>query len=405
MTPEGLGIGIIGAGHIVERHLAAYRSLSDLARIVAVADIDLNRAEAAQRKAGAQFAFDDHRRLLERSDIGAVDVCTPANFHAPVVIDALQAGKHVLCEKPMATTLADADAILKEAQRNPKLAVNFVFQLRAEATHRRMRELIRNGEIGRPLVSSLNVRLRKKAAYFKSGVGRGTWKVDGGGVLINQAIHQLDALLSFLGDAIEASAVMHTFIQPTETEDTLAGWVRFAGGALATIECTTCAHGKHFAIDVLGENASMRIAGDPDGHAFDWQVKAPCATARNAIVNKGLKLVPPPSSLQNPLASGFAKLAAKIRGKQWMPPDHWGHTPFIRAFLEAIRGGNPGPVPVCEARRSLELCAALYESALHRRVVSLPLDSSSSVYNGVKTEKMELQSRSHRVVAGIAASS
>jgi predicted dehydrogenase len=197
---------------------------------------------------------------------------------------------------------------------------------------------------------------------------------------------------------------MRTFVQPTEVEDTLAGWVRFAGGALATMECTTCAHGKHFAIDVLGENASMRIAGDPDGHTFDWQVRAPSGTARKAIIDKGFKLVPAPPDAQNSLARGFAKLAARIRGKPWRPPGHWAHTPFIRAFLEAIHGGTPGPVPVSEARRSLELCAALYESALLRRVVSLPLDSSSPVYNGVKTEKMELQSRSQPVGAGIAVS-
>lgn len=244
-----------------------------------------------------------------------------------------------------------------------------------------MRWLITEGRIGRPLMTKLAVRVRKSPSYYTSRPGAGSWKTDGGGVLINQAIHQLDALISFLGEPVEASATMDTFVHPIECEDTLTGWVRFESGVMATIECTTCAKKKECAIEVTGENAGLRIAGDPDSQNFDLRIDAAGSAARKAVLAEGLRAVPEPKK-PNKLALSFRKIAAKTKKKPFAPSLFWGHTPFVKEFLEAARDGRPGPVPMPEARRSLALATALYESARTKRVVTWPIDLRCGLYNG-----------------------
>lgn len=376
-----LGIGIIGAGAIVKRHVIAYQSLPQLSRLVAVADVDVKRANDAKDAYGFLDAVTDYRALLSRSDIDVVDVCAPAGLHCRMVVDALKAGKHVLCEKPIATALADADAMIAAAIEHPQPTAACVFQLRSETTHRRLRWLIQQGHIGRPLLAKVAVKVKKSPSYYTSRPGAGSWKVDGGGVLMNQAIHQLDALITFLGEPVEVSAVMGTLIHPIECEDTLTGWVRFESGALATIECTTCAKKKECAIEVTGENAGMRIAGDPDAQNFDLRIDAAGSAARKALLAKGDKAVPEPKR-PGKLSMTFRKIAAKSKKKPFAPSLFWGHTPFVKEFLEAARDGKQGPVDLREARRSLALATALYESARTKTVVRWPIDRRYGLYNG-----------------------
>ncbi len=383
MDQKPLGIGIIGAGHILQSHAVAYKSLPDMARLVAVADIDGKRAKAAQERYKIPNAHEDYRELLGRDDVDAVSICTPAHLHVPMVVDAIEAGKHALCEKPAATTLAGADEIIRVADANPNIRVSFVFQLRSEATHRRMRRMIELGHTGKILKANISLRLRKSPAYYNSALGRGSWKTDGGGVLINQSIHQLDAAISFLGDPVQVCAVMDTFVMPCEAEDTIVGWIKFKNGALATIDCTVCDHKRRFLIEVLGESAGMSIGGDPDGRKFAWQIQSRSSSVIKTLQSEGRKESPTPTDPPK-WKLRAQKLISKSRRQQWTPPVHWGHGPLIREFLQAVRNGTDGPVPPREARRSVELAAALYESALTQSIVSLPLDASSTVYNGVK---------------------
>ena len=390
-----LGIGIIGAGAIVKRHVIAYQSLPQLARLVAVADIDAKRANEAKNAYGFSDAVTDYHALLSRDDIDAVDVCTPAGLHCRMEVDALRAGKHVLCEKPIATTLADADAMIAAADEHPHLASSCVFQLRCETTHRRMRWLIDQGHLGRPLLAKLAVKVRKSPSYYTARPGGGSWKSDGGGVLVNQAIHQLDALITFLGEPVEASATMDTFVHPIECEDTLTGWVRFESGAIATIECTTCAKRKESAIEITGENAGLRIAGDPDSQEFDLRIDALGSAARKAIHGKGMNAVPEPRR-PGKLTVSIRKLVAKSKRKPFAPSLFWGHTPFVKEFLESARDGRPGPVPFREARRSLALATALYESSRTKRVVTWPIDGRCSLYRGPAGEIVDPARRDPR---------
>ncbi len=375
MDRKPLGVGIIGAGQIVKRHALAYRTLPELARLVAVADVDGKRAEAARRQHGFTTAYEGYEELLARDDIEVVSICTPAHTHAAIAIDSLRAGKHVLCEKPLATTLAAADSVIAAADEHPERTACCVFQLRAEPVHRRVRWLIGEGHLGRVFQARMCVRLRKSAGYFTSAPGRGSWATDGGGALINQSIHALDALISFLGEPAEVSAAFDTFVHPIEAEDTLMGWVRFAGGAIAVIECSTCAARKEYALEVVGEKAGVSLAGDPDSQRFAWRVDARKPSAGRALRATSSKTIPQPRRPQR-WARAVQRVGTNLWRREWLPPQEWGHTPFIREFLEAAYAREPGPVPMLEARRSLELAAALYESAKGHCVVSLPTRDS-----------------------------
>jgi UDP-N-acetyl-2-amino-2-deoxyglucuronate dehydrogenase len=392
-----LGIGVIGAGAIVQLHGLAYRSFPELARLVAVSDIDRGRAEAARAAHGFLEAYTDHREMLERNDIDVVSVCTRPNIHAQLVGDALEAGKHVLCEKPIAHTLRDADAIVAAAEKHPDLKVSILYQWRTDPSLLHLRKLIEQEQLGRCLMADLRANSDRPASYFKASTRRGSWELDGGGVLINIAIHQLDAYLWLLGNPVEVSAQMDTFMKNCEAEDSLAGLVRFESGALGTIRCTVCALDNDFTIDILAENGAVELRGGargphPSPSATTWKLRARTRAAQRAFRQIGFEKSPPLPRERPYLAVRAAEIASRLRGRSWLPPRHWWHAPFVRQFLEAVRTDAPAPVPPREGRRSLELTVALYESALMGKPVRLPLDHRSAVYSGVDTREIRVAS-------------
>jgi len=383
MQRSTLGVGIIGAGIILRRHAIAYRCLPELARLIAVADIDSSRAEAAKREHRFAYSYTDYRELLARDDIDVVSVCTPPQVHTPVVIDAVRAGKKVLCEKPMARTLEEADLAIQTCDSQPEAKVGYVFQYRTDPMHMRIREMVKTGALGRVLLAHVRVRAQRMPAYYARVPGRGSWAVDGGGVLINQSVHQLDALISFMGAPIEVSAVMDTFVQPTEAEDTLAGWIKFENGALATVDCTVCAHEDCFEIEVIGENAQTAVQGSIDRQYCDWSLKSKSSAVERALRRSMSRDFPGLPAGRTASRMKAEKLACKLRGRPWLPPRHFGHTPYVREFLKSVCSGQDLLVPPREARKSLELAVALYASAITRETVRLPIDERSSFYHGV----------------------
>lgn len=386
MSFPPFGVGIIGAGVIIKRHALAYRCLPEISKLVGVADIDPGCAAAAKRVYGFPDTYSDYRELLRRDDIHVVSVCTPPSAHAPVVMDALAAGKHVLCEKPMADTLEHADHAIDASDRYSSCQVSYVYQYRSDPAHVRVRHLIKRGHLGRILMATVRVRAQRTAGYYSSRPGRGSWATDGGGVLINQAVHQLDALVSFLGNPVEVSASMSTFLQPIESEDTLTGWIKFESGALATIDCTVCAHDECFAIEVVGENAQVTVRGAPNPQACTWSVESKSSAVQRALWRAGMGTAPDFPAEPGRSTELAHKAWCKLRGQQWLPPRHWGHTPHIREFLESLISSQATPVPPREARRSLELAIALYSSAIMGEKVKLPIGPDHSFYRGIASQ-------------------
>jgi UDP-N-acetyl-2-amino-2-deoxyglucuronate dehydrogenase len=189
---------VVGCGDVSVVHLAALRATTD-AELVGVCDTDPARAGEAGDRHGVP-SFTDHRELLERLRPDVVHVCTPHDQHAPVVVDCLDAGAHVLVEKPLAHTVAAAATIVRAAAEHPELKVGVCFQNRYNPTSRAMRSVLASGALGQVLGGSAAVLWHRTPEYYAARPWRGDVVRSGGGVLINQAIHTLDLVQWLVGD-------------------------------------------------------------------------------------------------------------------------------------------------------------------------------------------------------------
>jgi predicted dehydrogenase len=144
-----------------------------------------------------------------------------------------------------------------------------------------------------------------------------------------------------------------------------------------------CDHENDFSIELLGADGAIRLRGGGDLNVCRWEVSARDRRKRRELEEIGRRESPRPSRGPGPLAVRVRSRISRARGRTWLPPAHWWHTPFIRSFLQAVRRGDPAPVPPGEARRSLELVTAMYQSALLGGSVTLPLDRTSPLYDGM----------------------
>ena len=220
---------LIGCGKVGGIHAAALRSIPE-SEFVAACDASIERA----RSLGVA-AYTDVRKMIRESGAQAVSLCTPHPLHAAAAIEAMDAGAHVLVEKPMAASVADCDAMLAAARRNG-VHLGVVSQRRFLEPVRRMKAAVDAGKIGRPVLGTVVMLSWRDEAYYRSDPWRGRWDTEGGGVLMNQATHQLDLLLWFMGPVAEVSGycanVNHPYI---EVEDTAVATIRFRNGGLGSI--------------------------------------------------------------------------------------------------------------------------------------------------------------------------
>jgi UDP-N-acetyl-2-amino-2-deoxyglucuronate dehydrogenase len=387
MSTVTFGVGIVGAGRVFEQHARACVELGGRARLLAIADVDEARVRTATGRHFIPFSHLDYRALLDRRDIDVVAVCTPPASHEQIVVDALEAGKFVMCEKPLAHTLAAADAILAAARRHPG-RLSTVFQFRYLPEVRRIQWLSAQGHLGRPLFGRFTRYARfetmgkpaKPGKAPKPGKERadwwGRWDVAGGGVVMTQSIHDLDLMCHLFGRPIEVTAVMDTLKEPIESEDTCAATVRFESGALACCFGTMTAHRTSSAFDVIGESASAHLP---------WAFEYSDRKRREHLLREVVSLHPP---APEPTRKGgiVAGLGARLRlHSTGAPPAMSAHTPYVADVLDAIEAGQPLPVGPEEARASLDLCTAVYASALTRRPIAVPLDGRSPFYTGLTT--------------------
>ena len=347
---ERLGVGVVGAGVIFKQHAEAYAQLADRVRLTAVAEVDEAKLQQATTQYEVPFGCRDYRQLLERKDVAVVAVCTPPCAHDQVVIDALEAGKYVICEKPLAHTLEAADRIRQVAARFPgKLSTNY--QFRCLPGVQRTVWLRDHGRLGRLLFG----RFSWYGRFQKPGRPRmgwwGRWEVAGGGAVMTQLIHEIDLMCHILGPPMEVSAVVDTLKEPIESEDTCVATVRFRNGAVACCYSTVSAQRFGHGFDVFGTLASAH---------YPWAVECMDEGWRRQAIDDVLSAYPlalaEPSNL---------------------------HVPYVAAVLDAIEAGNPLPIGPEDAATSLEVCAGIYAAALLGRPVSLPLDRSNRFCRGV----------------------
>jgi UDP-N-acetyl-2-amino-2-deoxyglucuronate dehydrogenase len=354
-----LGVGIVGCGIAGGLHAASFSNLRRHTRVVAFADIEEARAERMQRQFHADAAYGDYGDLLEHAGVDVISVCTPPNTHAQVVLDAVGAGKHVLCEKPMAPTLADVDRIVEATSQAPDIYVSCVYQHRDDPAVRQARWMLTQGLIGDVSSAYITAHAHRTSEYYRGW--RGRWDTDGGGVLMIQGIHLLDLMTLFLGRVNLVSATMSTSLHEIETEDTFAGWARLENGTQASISCTTCAHRDEYSFDILGDLAGLRLKYRP-GWARTWQLCVLMKGSESAFAIRRAAKGHVRSARRKRAVQFGLLAAARVTGSTWRPT-YLGHGPHIRRFVDAVESGQQPPVTPSEARRSVELASALYRSA------------------------------------------
>jgi len=339
---DTLRFGLIGCGRIAPHHAQALQHLPDSA-LVAVADIIEQRAYQFADEYGAD-PYVDYHDMLRRDDLDVVCICTPSGLHAQMAIDAANAGKHILVEKPMALTLNDADAMIVAAKANGvRLCV--AFQNRYNPPIQDLRAAVQSGRLGRLLMGNATVRWYRTQDYYEDG-WHGTWAMDGG-ALMNQSIHHVDALIWLMGEPVASVfAYSATLAHHMEAEDAVVATLRFASGALASIEASTLTFPTDLegSITLLGERGSVKIGGVALNRKEMWKIEGELEREADIL---GENQADPLGVYGTSHPHVFADLAAAIRENR---------EPFV-----------DGP----QGRHALEVVLAVYESARTGQPVTL----------------------------------
>jgi UDP-N-acetyl-2-amino-2-deoxyglucuronate dehydrogenase len=253
---------LVGAGVIGKHHGTVIEQLADRIELVAVADVVPERAEELTARHGGR-PYPSLTEAMAAEAVDVVVVCTPTGLHGEVAIEALDAGKHVIVEKPAEITVARTDEII-EAQRKAGTLVTVISQHRFDPATETTLGAIARGELGRITSGIASIDWWRGQTYYDSGDWRGTWDLDGGGALMNQGVHTVDLLVAALGRPVEVFAYTGTLAhERIEVEDVATGVVRFESGALGVLHATTAAYpGLSARLQVHGDRGSAVIDND-----------------------------------------------------------------------------------------------------------------------------------------------
>jgi predicted dehydrogenase len=257
-----LKVAIVGCGAISSNHADALTK-DEHVNLVCVCDINKERAAKVADKYKCRY-YTDYSRMLKNEEIDVVHICTPHYLHASMSIEAMKSGKHVLTEKPMAISVSDAQSMIRVSKETGK-RLGVCFQNRYNATSVRIKETIESGEAGKVIGAKGLVTWHRDAAYYTNSGWRGSFKTEGGGVLINQSIHTLDLLQWFLGDIdkIKGSSDTRLLEDAIEVEDTAEATIKLCNGASAIFYATNCyAADSPVEIEILCEKAVLYLKDD-----------------------------------------------------------------------------------------------------------------------------------------------
>lgn len=358
---EKLKTGIIGCGKVGDFHAKAYRDLAE-SQFTAVCDASKERADLFAEKYHVK-AYTDVAQMCRTEHLDVVSICTPHPMHATPAVEAADCGVNILIEKPLASSLADCDAIIAAIDRN-KVQAGTMVQRRFYRPCMRIHKAIKEGKIGKPIVGIVTMLGWRDKAYYESDSWRGTWKGEGGGVLVNQAPHQLDLLLWYMGEVDELYGVWKNFNHPyIEVEDTAVAAIKFKNGGLGNIIVSNsqnpALYGK---VHIFGENGSA-VGVQTDG---------------GAMFIAGMSTITEPPVNDMWTVRGEAELL-----DSWKKDDcdffysidsmYYYHREQIKDFLSAVRNNTKPLVDCRDGRRTVELFEAIYRSSKLNTVITFPL--------------------------------
>lgn len=364
--------GIIGCGKVSHIHALALSTLPE-SQFVAVCDLDAGRASALAAQYGVD-AYSDVHSMVSKAGVEAVVVCTPHPVHARPAIEAARAGAHVMVEKPMAASLRDCDAMLAAAaQAGVKLSV--IGQRRLYEPVRRMRNAIDAGKIGKPILGVVIMLGWRDQDYYQADPWRGRWDREGGGVLVNQAPHQLDLLQWFMGPIDELYGCWDNLNHPyIEVEDAALAILRFRNGGLGSIILSNSQKpGIYGKVHVHGSNGAS-VGVQTDGGAM-------------FIAGMSKVLEPPVNDLwtipgEESMLSAWQEQDRKLF--ETIDPTQYYHRLQHQDFLQAILQDRDPLVTGAGGRVTVEIFTAIYRSQRDHKPVKFPLDAEdgSDAFDG-----------------------
>jgi len=345
------GFGIIGCGAISPWHAKGIE-VSDKAELVAVCDIVPERVKKiCEDHANKPTPYSDYRDLIADPRVDIVCVCTPSGNHGEIAIAAAQAGKHILCEKPLEIKLDKIDRMIQAAENN-KVKLGCVFQRRTYESSRKVREAVQSGKLGKMVLGDVYLKYYRSQAYYDSGDWRGTWELDGGGALMNQGIHGIDLLLWVMGDVDTVYARTRTMVRNIEVEDTATAMLQYKNGAMGIVEATTSVNpGEPTRLEFNGKLGSIIYE---ESRVRKWAIaQGEDERAEEIELESEEEQI---GGVADPKDIGFA-----------------GHIKHIADIIDAVENDRDPLVTAESARKPVELILAMYESSRQNKEIKLPL--------------------------------
>jgi len=349
-------LGIIGMGNMGSHH-AEYLLAGKVAGCELKAVSNARAEKRAEYEQRGLKLFSDGESLIKSGEVDAVIIATPHYQHTTLGIAALQAGLHIMVEKPISAHKADAERLIAVSKQHPKLVFGAMFQMRTESRYANIKKIIAEGQLGEIVrFSWIVTEWFRTEAYYASGGWRATWKGEGGGVLINQCLHQLDMLQWLVGmPARIRSFVRIGRFHNIEVEDDVTAYLEFPSGATGTFISTTGEAPGTNRLEISGALGKLLLENDRllfvrnKVSMFDV-----CQTAKLGFQK------PEVEKIEIPVSGDTAH-----------------HAAVMQSFVDAIQKGTPLLVPGEEGIHSIELANAMLYSGLINQTVELPLDSAA----------------------------
>jgi predicted dehydrogenase len=353
---ERLRVGVVGL-RVGTQHVDGYLARPDLFELRAVCDLNPELAQAEAERAGVPVIAPSFEKLIARDDLDIIDLCTPSGLHFAQTAAALRAGKHVVCEKPLAGSLEEVDR-LAALERESGRRICPIFQYRFGNGYRRLLHLKKKGVLGKTYLATVETHWKRTAAYY-ANPWRGKWETELGGTLITHAIHAHDMLTHALGPVASVMARVTTRVNQIETEDCAAVVLELADGALASLSVTVGSAVEISRLRFCFETVTVESSLPPYRPHFEpWQF-TPMDDAAAAKIDRAFEDF-------EPAAEHFEAQFAQLHA--------------------ALTADQPMPVTTADSRAALELLTAIYHSSRTGRAVPLPIAPDHPLYRGWRPE-------------------
>jgi len=345
------GFGIIGLGLIADFHARAIKEMRG-GKLVACCSRSQEKADSFAEKYQCK-GYSSLEQFLSHPELDIVNICTPSGAHLEPALAAVAAGKHLIVEKPLEVTLSRCDEIIRACEKN-SVKLTSIFESRFFKLTSIIKKAVDQGRFGQMVLCDAYIKWYRSQEYYDKGGWRGSWKLDGGGALMNQSIHAVDLLQYFAGEVEEIQALTETIgHQGVEVEDNAIALLRFRSGALGVIEGSTSVYpGFLKRIEISGTQGSV-IMEEEDLKA--WCFK------KEFLEDKKIRK----QFFSRTKSGGGASDPGAI--------DFHGHQYQFENMVEAIKNNNVPLIDGYEARKAVEIILGIYKSAREGKRVKLPL--------------------------------